>query len=137
MARQQEERNIQYVRDLYAASMSGNWATAASMLTDDFFVTEADTMPFAGVYRGRTGLQELYTKVMSMVSAKDLQIHHITAGGDVVVVLLDIVLDTTPETRAPIAEVFYFRGGAVCEIKPYYFTPTTMIKAVALKKARG
>jgi ketosteroid isomerase-like protein len=137
MARDKEERNIRYVRDLYAATMAGNWATAEAMLTEDFFVTEADTLPMAGVYRGRTGLQQLFTKVMSIASVKDLQIHQITAGGDSVVVLLDLVLDCTPEERAPIAEVFHFRDGLICEIKPYYFDPTTMHAAVKRKQASG
>ncbi len=135
MARDQEERNIQYVRDLYAATMAGNWAKAESMLTEDFFVTEADTLPFAGVYRGRSGLQQLYSKVVSMASVKDLDIHNITAGGNSVVVLLDIVRDCTPEERAPIAEVLHFRDGLICEIKPYYFSPTPMHAAAKRTKA--
>lgn len=134
MTSTQEERNIQVVRDLYRATGVGNWAKAETLLTDDFFVSEADTLPMAGVYRGKKGLEELYTKVMSIVAAKDLQIHHIAAGGDVVVVLLDIVLEGTPETRAAISEVFYFRNGLVREIKPYYYSPTPMIEAVARKK---
>lgn len=137
MARDQEERNIQYVRDLYAATTAGNWAKAESMLTENFFVTEADTLPFAGVYRGRTGLQVLFSKVMSMASVKDLEIHHIAAGGDAVVVLLDIVLDCTPEERVPVAEALIFRDGLICEIKPYYFDPTPMHAAVKRTKAGG
>ena len=34
--------------------------------TDDFFVTEADPLPFAGVYRGKGALRELFTTVMGM-----------------------------------------------------------------------
>ena len=137
MAREQEERNMQYVRDLFAATGSGDWAKAESMLTEDFYVTEADTLPFRGVYRGRTGLRELYSKVMGMASVKSLEIHHLTAAGDRVVTLLDLVLEGSPESRASIAEVFWFRDGKVCQIRPYYFDPTPMIAAVARKKAGG
>ena len=50
MADEQAERNIKTYRDVYAAAMTGDWAKAESMLTEDFVVTEADTLPFAGVY---------------------------------------------------------------------------------------
>src|SRR5260370_37841911 len=59
MSRETEERNIQCVRDLFAATGSGDWETAESMLSADFFVTEADTLPFPGGYRGPRALQKL------------------------------------------------------------------------------
>lgn len=133
MADGEEERNIQCVQALYAATGAGDWATAETMLTDDFFVTEADTLPMRGVYSGRKGLQQLYTKVMALAQVKSLEIRQITAGGNYAVVLLDLVLEGTPEARASIAEVFHFREGKVCEIKPYYFDPTPMIAAAARK----
>ena len=47
------DQMIQFVDDLYAASGAGDFETAATMVTDDFFITEADCMPMAGTYRGR------------------------------------------------------------------------------------
>jgi ketosteroid isomerase-like protein len=129
-----DEQHVKIVRDLYAATGSANWALAESMLTEDFFITEAQTMPFAGVYRGRNALQQLFQIVMPMVDVIDLVIQEITVGGDYGVCLLDMVLAGNPPVRAPIAEMFRFRDGKVCEIKPYYFDPTLIVNAANAKR---
>src|ERR1700693_3672434 len=110
MSRETEERNIKYVRDLFAATGSGDWKPAESMLTADFLVTEADTLPFAGVYRGPGALQKLFEIVMASAGVVGLDIHEITAGGDRVVALLDLLLEGTPPVRVPLAETFRFGG---------------------------
>jgi ketosteroid isomerase-like protein len=129
-----DEQHVKIVRDLYAATGSGNWDLAESMLTEDFFITEAQTLPFAGVYRGRGALQQLFQMVMPMADVIDLQIYAITVGGDYGVCLLDMVFAGNPPVHAPIAEAFRFRDGKVCEIKPYYFDPTLVVDAVNAKR---
>jgi ketosteroid isomerase-like protein len=133
MSRETEERNIKYVQDLFAATGGGDWKTAESMLTADFFVTEADTLPFAGVYRGPGALQELFEIVMASAGVVGLDIHEITAGGDRAVALLDLLLEGMPPVRVPLAETFRFRDGKVCEIRPYYYDPTPIVSAVAAR----
>jgi ketosteroid isomerase-like protein len=134
MTREIEERNTKYVEALFAATGSGDWAAAEAMLSSDFFVTEAGTLPFAGVYRGPKALQELFEIVMSAAGVVGLDLHQITAGGDRVVALLDLLLEGTPPVRVPLAETFRFRDGKVCEIKPYYFDPRPLSDAVAARK---
>ena len=134
MAREQEERNLKVIEALYAATGKGDWAAAESMLTEDFFVTEADTTPFAGVYRGRKALHDLFMQVMSAAGLTGLDIQQSTAGGDTVVVLLELVLGGPPVVRVPLAEAFRLRDGKVCEIKPYYFDPRPLCAAVAARK---
>jgi ketosteroid isomerase-like protein len=125
-----EDAHFGLIEKLYEATGKGDWDTAAGYLTEDFFVTEADTMPFAGVYRGRGALQELYVKVMGMMDVVDLSITETTVRGDYAVTLLDMVLAGDPPVRVPLAEMFRFRDGKVCEIKPYYFDPTPITRAV-------
>jgi ketosteroid isomerase-like protein len=131
---EQEQHNLRTVEALYAATGKGDWSAAESMLTDDFFVTEADTTPFGGVYRGRKALHDLFMQVIPAAGVTDLHIQQSTAGGDTVVVLLELVLGGPPEVRVPLAEVFHLRGGKVCEIKPYYFDPRALCAAVAARK---
>jgi ketosteroid isomerase-like protein len=131
----QEARNLRTIEALYAATGKGDWPTAESMLTEDFFITEADTTPFAGVYRGRKALHDLFMQVVKATGVTNLVIQQMTAGGNTVVVLLELVLGGPPETRVPIAEVFHLRDGKVCEIKPYYFDPRPM--CVAASKVAG
>ncbi len=133
MARELEERNLKTVEALFAATGSGDWATAESMLTEDFFVTEADTLPFAGVYRGRKALHDLFMQVIAEAGVTNIDIKQLTAGGDWVVALLDLVLGD-PEVRVPLTETFRLREGRVCEIKPYYFDPRPISTAVAARK---
>jgi limonene-1,2-epoxide hydrolase len=95
-------------------------------------------LPFAGVYRGPGALQKLFEIVMASAGVVGLDIHEITAGGDRVVALLDLLLEGTPPVRVPLAETFRFRDGKVCEIRPYYYDPTPIVSAVAArKKAAG
>ena len=109
------------VAELYAATGRGDWAAAEAHLTDDFFITEADGLPFSGVYSGRGALRELYTKVLPMLRVEALEIVETTTGAEHAVTLVDFGLPGG--ARARIAEVFRFRGALVCEIRPYYFDP--------------
>ena len=66
------DQMIQFVDDLYAATGVGDWDKAASMLTDDFVVTEAPGLPMEGEYRGKHALRDLYVKVMALVDVVGL-----------------------------------------------------------------
>ena len=133
MSRDTEDRQVELVRALFAATGRGDWTTAESMLTDDFFVTEAPTNPFAGVYRGKRALQDLYAQVIAASGVTGLDIKQLTVGGDLVVALVEMSFDGVPE-RVSLAEVFRFRDGKVCEIKPHYFDSQPLAAAVALRK---
>jgi ketosteroid isomerase-like protein len=129
-----ETKNLQLVQALFDATGKGDWATAETMLTSDFFVTEAGTLPFAGTYRGRGALQELFTLVMSAAGVTGLNVQQLTAGGDRVVALVELVLGGSPEVLVPLAETFRIRDGKVCEICPYYFDPRPITAAVEARK---
>jgi ketosteroid isomerase-like protein len=132
-----ESKNRQLVEALFAATGKGDWATAETMLSEDFFVTEAGTLPFAGTYRGRGALQELFQMVMNAAGVTGLDIQQITAGGDRVVALLELVLGGPPTVRVALAETFRVRDGKVCEIRPYYFDPRPITAAVEARKRAG
>ena len=59
---------------LYKATGAGDFDTAETMLTDDFFIEEADGLPFAGIYRGKTALRDLFTQVMQMMDVASLEL---------------------------------------------------------------
>lgn len=128
---------IQFVEDLYAATGAGDFDKAAEMLTDDFFVTEADCMPMAGVYRGKYALRDLFVKVMAMVDVAGLDRVETTANGDFAVTILSFRFADPALAPAELCELFRFRDGKCCEIKPYYFDPAQFIAAVEAKKAKG
>ncbi len=123
----------QLVDDLYTATGEGDWDRAAAMLTDDFFITEAETVPMAGVYRGENALKDLYIKVMGMMDVAALDRVQTTVGGDYAVTILSFRFKDPALAPAELCELYRFRDGKVCEIRPYYFNPRTVEAACAAK----
>jgi ketosteroid isomerase-like protein len=128
------DQMIQIVDDLYAATGVGDFDKAEEMLTDDFFITEADTLPMAGVYRGKTALRDLYAKVMGMMDVAALNRVETTTGTDQAVTILSFEFADPNLAPAHLCELFRFRDGKVCEIMPYYFDPQTVVAACEAKK---
>jgi SnoaL-like domain len=129
------EQILQLVDDLYAATGVGDFDKAEELLTDDFFITEADTLPFAGVYKGRTALRELYAKVMGMMDVSALNRVQTTTGGDFAVTILSFEFVDHALAPAHLCELFRFCDGMICEIRPYYFDPAPIIAACQSKRA--
>ncbi|MET0546182.1 MAG: nuclear transport factor 2 family protein [Caulobacterales bacterium] len=127
-------RTLAIIEKLYAATGAGAWTLAEEYLTDDLFITEADALPYAGLYQGRGALQELFLKVMSMMDVERLDLEQITAGGDYVIALVSFIFKDPALPRARLAEMYRFRGDKVCEIRPYYFEPAQITAAVEAKK---
>lgn len=130
------EEMIRFVDDLYATTGVGDWDKAAEMLTDDFVVTEADCLPMAGTYRGKNALKELYGKVMGMVDVIGLDRVETTAGKDHAVTILSFRFADPSLPPAELCEMFRFRDGKCCEIKPFYFEPS-VFHAAAEAKAKA
>ena len=131
-----EARNRQTVLALYKATGKGDWAKAASLMTEDILIREAPTLPFAGEYRGVAAMRELFARVRS-TGVVGVDMHQATAGGDWVVVLLDLLYDGDPPVSAPLAEAFRLENGKVCEIVPYYFDSSLVVAAAARQAAAG
>lgn len=132
----EQERNLEATSRLYAVCAAGDWSAVREMLTDDFFVTEAPGLPYEGVFRGKDGLQHLYGTVMGMMDLAGLELIEMTSGGDWVIVLVEMLAkDADGDFRIALAEGTRFRDGKVCEIKPYYFDPALVHRAVKAKTA--
>jgi ketosteroid isomerase-like protein len=127
------EQVLQLVDALYDATGVGDFDKAEEYLTDDFFITEADTLPFAGVYKGKTALRDLFTKVMGMMDVAGLNRVQTTSGGDYAVTILSFEFVDPTLAPAHLCELFRFRDGKVCEIRPYYFDPAPIIAACNAK----
>lgn len=124
-----------FVERLYATAGAGDWEGTAAMLTDDFVAYEADGLPMAGAYRGTRGLQDLFMKVMGMVNVAALDRHDLLVGEDCAIAVLSMRFADPALAPAQIAEMFRFRDGKCCEIKPFYFDPAPFLSACEAKKA--
>jgi hypothetical protein len=129
------DQMIAFVEELYALTGAGEWEAAAARLSDDFVAIEADGLPMAGRYEGRNGLKELFLKVMDMMDVVAMERVETTAGRDHAVTILSLRFADPALAPAEICEVFRFRDGKCCEIKPFYFDPAPVIAAVAAKRA--
>jgi ketosteroid isomerase-like protein len=127
---------LQIVDNLYAATGVGDFDAAEAMLTDDFFITEADGLPMAGVYKGRTALRDLFTQVMGMMDVAGLDRGETMTGENFAVCQVSFQFQDSSLAPGELLELFRFRGDKVCEIRPYYFDPATIVAACAAK-AKG
>ncbi len=123
------------VNALYEAAGRGDWTAAEAHLSDDLVISEAGSLPYAGIYRGKTALRELYAEVMTMMDVEGLHLIQITTGGDYAIALVEFVLKAPAGTRAQLAEVYRFQGDLVCEIKPFYFDAAPIVAAVEAKRS--
>ena len=126
-----DDEKLAIVAELYASTGAGDFDTAESLLTDDFFIIEADGLPMAGEYRGKTALRGLYAHVFGTLKVADLEPEGMSVGGDYVVNLISFRFENPDLASAQLAEVFRFRGDKVCEIRPYYFDPKPIVDAWA------
>lgn len=127
------EQMIKFVDDLYEITGRGDFEAAEAMLTDDFFITEADGLPMEGVYSGKTALRDLYARVMGIVDVVGLDRVETTAGKDHAVTILSFRFADPSLPPAELCEMFRFRDGKCCEIKPFYFDPAVFRAAAELK----
>jgi hypothetical protein len=124
---------IAFVDELYELTGTGQWDAAAERLTDDFVAIEADGLPMEGSYHGKSGLYDLFVKVMGMMDVVAMDRVETTAGRDHAVTILSLRFADPALEPAELCEVFRFRDGKCCQIKPYYFDPATIHAAVAAK----
>lgn len=129
------EELVAAVDRLYAASGTGDWDQIAELVTDDFVAIEAECLPMAGVYRGIEGYRELFSRVMGMVDVVGLDRSDLLLGEDCAIALVSMRFADPELEPAQICEMFRFRDGKLCEIKPYYFDPSPFIAAVEAKAA--
>lgn len=131
-----EAQNLERTKRLYEISAAGDWAAVEEMLADDFVATEAAGLPYEGAYRGKDGLRQLYLKVMGMMDLEGLDLVQMTVGGDWVIALVTMkARDADGPFDIELAEGTRFRDGKVVEIKPFYFDPAQVHRAVKAKQA--
>jgi len=130
-----EAQNVARAQRLYAAAMTADWATVEALVAPDCRIEESSGLPFAGVYVGPQGMQDLFVKVGGMVTILDVRLKPMIAAGDTVVVPVDLVLDDGGQrAHIPVVEILRFEDGQVVELTPYYFDTN---KVTAIAAARG
>ncbi|WP_188671911.1 nuclear transport factor 2 family protein [Subtercola lobariae] len=131
------QEQLELVKKHYSLNKAGDFDEAQKLLTDDFSITIPDYMPFAGVYRGKNAFVELIPIVAKSVSVKTLTYVATTVGDDHAVELVEFTLEGGGDTPVEVAEVVWFRGEQISEIRPFYFDPAPFIEAAARNAAKA
>ncbi|MFC0202850.1 nuclear transport factor 2 family protein [Novosphingobium soli] len=122
---------------LYAAAGAGDWESANALLTDDFVAHESEALPMAGAYAGKTGLQDLFARVMGIVDVAGLERSDLLTGENSAIAVLTMRFADPALKPAELCEMFRFRDGLCCEIKPFYYDPAVFHQAAAAKASAG
>lgn len=114
--------NIEISRQLLASLSQGDHEGAMAFVSDGFFCLEAESMPYAGTYRGKAGFLELMGKLFTTFNGFDLV--DITGDGDAVILQVTIKHESMRGTFGmPLTELWYLRDGLLVEAIPCYFDP--------------
>ena len=121
------QHNNDLVRRFYAAVPQID-DDLSYFFTDDFFITEADDLPYGGEYRGKLAMRELVTRINEMITVADVQIHRLAVSEDSVIATLSFDLDVGNgmHERQYVAEEFLLTGDLIREVRPYYFNNALM-----------
>ena len=121
--------NREIVQAVFDASAKEDWNTVKSLLDDDIQVFEADSLPYAGVFKGPDNFIKLNQTVFNTWADANHRIDHIVADGEHVVILGNMEgrgKETGQAFSVPLAAVWRLRDGKVVEVRPFYFDTKAM-----------
>ncbi len=124
---EEDRANLATAMRLYEAAARGDWDAAEAELHPELEIHEADSMPYAGIYRGRDALQRLSAIVYGTWPGTRVERLGMAAGDGRVTVFFRMLIDAPGGAIAhEIVEVNEFRDGKVAVIKPFYWDTGAM-----------
>lgn len=132
----EKESNVEVIRKLYKAwSPESPDPEMFSKLLDEYLdpdavVVETESLPYAGLWHGRKGFDDLCAKVLD--SFKDFMVspEEIIDAGDYVIALCACSgknKKTGKAFRTSIAEIWKFKDGKVIQVRPFYLDTHAML----------
>jgi ketosteroid isomerase-like protein len=121
--------NREIVQAIFDAFAEEDWNTIRSLVHDDIQVFEADSLPYAGLFKGPDNFIALNQKVFDTWEDSHHTIDHIIADGDHVVILGNMAgrgKATGQAFSVPMAAVWRLEDGKVIEVRPFYFDTKVM-----------
>jgi ketosteroid isomerase-like protein len=120
------EKNVQVVKDLFAAMGSGDKQRLLSLVVEDVeWIVPGEDWPLAGTHRGHAGLADLLQKAFEMVEISYPEPPEFVAQGDRVLVV-GVATGKIKATNKPFKDNWVFditvRNGKVTKIREYIDT---------------
>jgi uncharacterized protein len=130
----QEDANIAVVKRFYQYLADNDRDGAyANVLAEDCVLHETGVLPYGGVYRGRELMKQTLAGVIAGFDDFACEIRNYLAGGDEVVVHLEISgvgrISRKP-FKVPIMELWRIRGGKVVELRPFLYDAAAIADAL-------
>lgn len=129
-----EEANIGIVKRFYQyLADSDRDAAYANLVAEDCVLHETAVLPYAGVYHGREQMKEVLAGVVAGFDEFEVEIFNYLAGGDEVVVHLQIRgvgLKSRKPFEVPIMELWRIRDGKVVELRPFLYDASAIADAL-------
>jgi ketosteroid isomerase-like protein len=111
---------------LYGALLSGDMATVATLLDDDFVVRSPDTLPYGGTGHGVAGLGAMLGGFGQHWDDPQFNIREFTSNDDLVVAHIDLKA-TSKRTggvlETHVIETWRLREGKFTEMRAFYADP--------------
>lgn len=129
-----EDDNIAIVKRFYEYLANGDRDGAyENVIAEDCVLHETRALPYGGVYCGRALMKETLAGVMAGFDEFDCEIRNYLAGGDEVVVHLNISgvgRQSRKPFSVPLMELWRFRGGKAVELRPFLYDAAAIAEAL-------
>lgn len=130
-----EDRNLQIVKDAYAASARGEAHGFTASFTAETEIHEAASLPYGGIYKGVESFPTLIGKVLAYFSSLKYEKHNIIASGDNVVswgVLHLTGKSTGKSVSIPLVEIWTIVDGKTRSLEVIYGDTAAALRAADL-----
>jgi len=120
------------VEQFFKLAGRGKWEEVAELLHPDFEVQPAASHPYAGIYRGVKGFQDIFRKVFTETYERfEPKILEFAEGQNSVVTLCSVTVTgkrTGRTVEMSLAEVFGFEGDKLRYIRPHYLDTKILLE---------
>ena len=111
------------VRRFYSLAAEARWDELAELVTDDFIVEEAESLPYGGVFRGIDGHRRLMEKLFETWEITAFDIEGVAVAETHATALMTMAATLRRDGRpmtVRICEVLRFEGARIRSVTPYY-----------------
>ncbi len=122
--------SIEVVKQFYSHLASSDIEKAMMLLDDDFVLTQAKSLPYGGVFRGKEGINHFFKLFFSFW--KTFRSDNVEYYSDDSMVFTTSVGIGTTQTgkqiEVPMVQVYEVKNGKLLTTKPFYLDTAEMMK---------
>ncbi len=125
-------QNIQIIQDFYERLQQRGHESAFGLLAPDFVLHQAESLPYAGVYRGVEGVKKFFSVFFQIWQTfHSDKIEYFSLDDERVLALSQVraTAKTGHQIDMPMAQVFSVRNGRILEARPFYWDTAEVKRA--------